>query len=87
MVVLTLTDLEVEDVIGADGLAAVFEELLDVHRDGEPLQLGASLGELAHPLRRPGCRGATLVRPQRLSVYCMISLITNRVPCILARRR
>ena len=32
-----LTDLEVEDMIGAHGLAAVFEELLYVHRDGESL--------------------------------------------------
>jgi len=32
--IIKLTDFEVEDVIGADGLAAVFEELLDVHRDG-----------------------------------------------------
>ena len=46
-----LTDLEAKDVIGADGLAAVLEELLDVNWDGEPLELGAALRELAHPLR------------------------------------
>jgi len=52
-------DFEVENVVGADGLAPVFKELFDVDGDGQSLQLASPLGELADPLRRVG-RG---VRP------------------------
>ena len=80
-----LTDLEVEDMIGAHGLAAVFEELLYVHRDGESLQLGAALGKLAHPLRCACCCGGARLCPYRLSVYSMISLATNQLFVIVGQ--
>ena len=75
-----LTDLEVEDVVRAHRFPAVLIEVLYVHRDGQTLQLAAALSELTHPLRggsggNPTCNTSTA----RLSVYCLSSLITNRV--------
>lgn len=75
-----LTDLEVEDVVRAHRFPSVLVEVLDVHRDRETLQLAAALSELANPLRggsggNPTCSTSTA----RLSVYCLSSLITNRV--------
>ena len=83
-----LTDFEVEYVVGADCLAAVLEEFLDVDGDGQALKFAAASrhsGELAHPLRGVRCRSCNT----RLSVnYCLLSsLITNQVSSILAGRR
>lgn len=75
-----LTDFEVKHMVGADSLAPVLKKLFDVHGYRKSLQLAASLGELADPLRGVG-RGDA---PLRLSVYCLISLITNHIPIILA---
>lgn len=73
-----LTDFEVEDVVGAHCLAPVLEELLNVHGDGQALELATPVGELVDPLRSDSWGKA----PLRLSVYCLISLITNRIPLI-----
>ena len=75
-----LTDLEVEDVVRAHRFPAVLVKVLDVHRNRQTLQLAAALSELANPLRggsggNPTCSTSTA----RLSVYCLSSLITNRV--------
>ena len=75
-----LTDLEVEDVVRAHRFPAVLVKVLDVHWDRQTLQLAAALSELVDPLRRgssddPNCSTSTA----RLSVYCLSSLIANRV--------
>ena len=70
-----LTNLEVENMVRADCFAPILEELLDMHWDGQALQLAAALCELVHPGGVVG-GGARCVR---LSVHCLISLITNRV--------
>lgn len=88
-------------MVGANCLAAVLEELLDVHGDGQALQFAAALldggavvellmlrcgSQAAHHLvvvhdRRRACDTT------RLSVYCLSSLITNRVSRVLALGR
>ena len=75
-----LTDLEVEDVVRAHCFPAVLIKVLDMYWDWQTLQLAAALSELANPLRggsggNPTCSTSTA----RLSVYCLSSLITNRV--------
>ncbi len=75
-----LTDFEVKHMVGADSLAPILKKLFDMHGNRKSLQLAASLGELTDPLRCVGRDDA----PLRLSVYCLISLITNHIPIILA---
>lgn len=41
-------------MVGADGLAAIFEELFYVDGDGQALELAAPLGELVDPLGGDG---------------------------------
>jgi len=41
-------------VVGADGFATILEELFEVHGDGQALEVAASLGCLACPLRGDG---------------------------------
>ena len=68
-----LTDFEVEDVVGADCLAAILKKLFDVHGNGQALQLAAALRELAHP------GGGVPCGPHDwpvLSVYCLMTCVT-----------
>ena len=71
-----LTDFKVEHVVRTDRFAAVFEELLNVHWDGQPLKLAATLaGELVDPLGRIWRYKCA----NRLSVYCLTLLVTNLI--------
>ena len=86
-------------MVGADRLAAILEELFDVHGDRQTLKLAAALRQELRVLSGTGVDPTLLVLQlsgavshsaraddtTRLSVSCQSSLITNRVSTFLAQ--
>lgn len=57
-----LTDLEVEDVVGADGLPAVLVKLFNVDGDGQALELLSAQLQPATVVAAAHCVGVVVVR-------------------------